>query len=603
MNWIDKKYKDQLGNRQFDDNLRQKGKKDLEKLLATEMPVTPTGTGRGPGFYAGAAGVIVIMVSIAVGVWYWQQPDEKHTVAPPLEQQPVVNPAGDETNLNRQQEEKTSAPAFPGLLDVKETPQSSTAITEDVTIADKPVSDKVPEIADDGLPMKPTRQDGVVQEFDPQINPDEDNPTAPTAAGAPFKPDSVFGAATINEEPGAFKDSDNLLIEQFENNVAVETFNGKERENPAPILINEDKETIHSPLDTNNSGGKPDELPVGSIIKEPNDINDAEADKILIGEEAVLPDKKTAEADTLEHGQKPVAVLKEEDASSGDENTVLTAKSHLDNLAFIDFRNPSENFDISGYKTFSPKRFALSIWGGYTFVGKQITGGSELYRTIRGDQEEPVWTIPTGMSIDYFFNRNWTLTIGAGWAEYGEILNYEYQFTDSISGLDGRYNSPNDYGQVIRIDSTRIVDSIFLGHWNYNFTYVSEDSVLKNNNGQVSWRYIEIPVMVGYRFGKGRIKPWVQTGISFGIPYGTSTSRYISPSGEGLQSQEEFRLSSPSLQYNYLLQLGTDYYLGSRWSVRINVFGSYQLNPAYQFLGTEQRYYRLGGTLGISYIF
>lgn len=583
MNWIDKKYKDHLGKRTFSSSLKKKGWGNMENLLNAKMPVSK------PWWKLShlwtIAGVAVVGISAGIA-WFNMDNTESNRPSPDMEQ-PVMAPSQsiltgqpqkpdnpsstnisptekvitdfDKQNAAQNIQAKVKFP--PGQKDVNVKADENTAITV-ISNSSSPIS----------KPFAETRKQLTVQneaaEKESDFEPNAiglNNTIAETSVSSksiPESKDPVVPAVQAEKLSGIEPDgkSEDLV-----------------EENPSEIKVSDlpdiDRKTIQSPAGTEKSS----EEDIASIPVVPKEVFKDE--EPLKSESTDLDEPKKAEEKvTLQSSQKEV---------------------RKSNLAFAEIAAKSSIAAIENYTPLSLQRFSISVWGDYGFNGKIIKSNDNKYLEKRKQEEDAIWTTSTGFTMDYFLNQRWTFSVGAGWAEYGENLNYRFEKVDSVY-LDGRYASPSSYSNISYLDSTRIVDSINHGHWNYSLVYSQRDTALEKNNGRTSWRYVEIPVLVGYRFGSGHIKPWLQTGFSLGIPSQTHY-HYVSDDTFGLI--EAGGQSKAPLQYNYILQMGVDCYLNRQWSIRIAGFGSYQLNSSFHSSLARQHYYRLGARLGIAYNF
>ncbi len=614
MNWIDKIFKDQLGSRKFPDELRNKGKADLEFLLAKEMPVAATKAGRGGLFYGGLSVLLVALISIPAGIWYFQQGDNAEVKQPEYSisfgQAPVTssefvleNKVGTSGSWNVDADrnlkyQDTESEEVLAQADHEEVSHEVVARRVD---APSNTSKVASQFLDRNTNSKAANRSETKTEVASNISRKDSKPSSTTL-------DDNSTVTTVKQSTASKVIADNQDVNNTGDRapVVATDVNRDFQQSASSTLTDVDKtksegasDKIAAELNTGDSEADV----VATKRDQPEEENALETTVAKqVDEEKVnlVEVKKQTVADV----ENTASSVNEEKVEQAAENTELSAnpasKLQLSNLAFSDM-GTDVGSDLSQYKSLSPKRMAISMWGGYTYVGKTLKGGTPEYLDIRKEKEEAIWTVPTGLTFDYYLTNKWTLSVGAGFSEYGEVLNYDYEYQRK-GYEDGRYGSPKNYNGITRLDSVRVITNINEGHWEYYFDYTESDTVIKNNNGQTRWSYVEIPVMFGYRFGSGKLKPWIQLGASVGIPY-NQTYRYMSSSGEGLQTRAEGQASASDLQFSGVLNLGFDYYLTRHISLRLNAVGSYQLNPAFKFEGIEQRYYRIGGTIGVAYNF
>lgn len=597
MNWIDDKYKEKLGNKSFPNSLKEAGWAKAEQLLDKEMPIVPL---RGTGVKKGYWLALTALIAIPTVLWYFTQPSVLPTDAKEmpinknndlLEQHVVIE--NDDSDAS-QAKEDISSPF--SNTDAKQNKASMTNGSDENS--DLSAINETQERSDEigaTIEASPENNDqsaghgfgtGGLVAGDDGLNAVE---IAAVNDSISNDNDAIVSSGSSEEEPnfiGSNNESENGTIDPtgINNNPQNDSSNDGS-ETAADALGNKEINPTHrDTLDTQEVGGGKEflvnipgvERAIDSV-DEPDVPSKLDEDSIVdSNNETVTPPDNTGIPDP----------------------SAKTFKKQLQNLAFADLGADSDE----GYQLFSRKRFALSYWGGISYTDKFISAGNSLYTDKRSAEEDAVWTTPTGIDIDYFLDRNWTFGIGISYAEYGENLAYNISLRDTLK-IDGRNNTPSDFQGVVASDSVRVIEGINKGHWNYTVFTELSDSATAANNGRTSWQYIEIPLTIGYRFGSGNLKPWIRTGVSIGIPTATSF-RYLNTEATYLNdvSLKSDRLVAP-LQYNYLLNIGLDYYLSRSFSLRCNAISSFQLNSSLKQADVEQRYYRLGMSFGLAYNF
>lgn len=616
MNWIDEKYKDQLGNREFPAHLRHKGKDGLSALLDEQMPVDSKS--RRGGWFFMVLGLLGIMgLAIPLGIWYFGSDETSGSISHDLNNPTEVSP------LNDIQSPSNPSNQYDGVVagDAENKSQSGSDLSSNSNGIEKVRGD-----SENQLPSDAIVKDG---------NPSSSRRT-PSKSGNTRTNASIAASKAAGQAKPSTGDKENKISNKASKNVSsglegngdlgLEQSNVKsgstttalvqadgnkkqtatkeagdkasnggvkklEGDNIAGVSVDDEKDAVS--LDNNQVGlaSGNEEASLTTNLNKKGEAEESLTQAVISETEGEKLDSSAVEVESTEQ---------EEDAISKAKNTVTSNK--LLNLAFADVEGTAPK-DYSAYKLLSSKRMSISPWFGVAFVGKTVKGGSAEYLALRQEKEEGVWTTPGGLSFDYYLTSKLTLSIGAGFSEYGEVLKYDYEFSRDAY-IDGRVESLSNYENITSpIDSVRVIDGINQGHWTYSFTYGDSDTAVQGNNGKTSWSYIEVPILIGYRLGNGRLKPWGQMGVSLGIPY-NQTFRYASPIFDGpqLQSVQQSQSAAANLQWSGVLQAGVDYYINPRISLRANFIGSYQINAAYKFEGIEQRYYRLGMTIGASII-
>ncbi len=623
MNRIDKKYKESLGERSFPRSMKEKGWSNLQGSLDSEFPGSPASSSPGVWKY----GLGVMAAGITIGALYLMLFSEKAPTEnlthyePRAEEVKNIPESGQEEitfeevqKLVRQGAENISYQELQALKSV----ENNTTSTSGIIAA----GDHLPEKSNTSSGSVKTAEEPQAISFNEEKAahnenpPVEDHPTEDirteditpeeVAQGEPMDAGQSVSEETLDISSVVVKEADvketpetGAVEENKQKELSAEDFfaemEAEDVEEEAPL----EKVVLEEEGEAENFTSKDASATSESSSGEEN--TSSQSEDVALAEElnspSEAPDRETPVQETViaEDQREMDAPVADTLATPALEKTAGT-KIEDWHLAFPKAED-EEEFKLP---TLAGRRFALSVYGGYSHVDKLLKSENPAHLAKRRQEEAPVWTTPTGIGIDYFLNSRFTFSMGIGYAEYGEMLDYQVRHIDTAFA-DGRYTNPRSFPNIIAMDSIRIVDSIYVGHWNYNVIYETEDTAVAANNGRTSITYIEIPLTVGYRFGTGRVKPWLQSGISLGIPVATSY-RYLNTRADGLESQGQLTDVVP-LQWNYQLSLGVDCRITRHWSLRLQGLGSLQINSMLRNTEVEQRYYRLGGRLAIAYNF
>lgn len=245
---------------------------------------------------------------------------------------------------------------------------------------------------------------------------------------------------------------------------------------------------------------------------------------------------------------------------------------------------------------------------------KALDPNYEDYVVKRNSQETMRPSYYFGLNFGQQINNfNWQ--IGLNYSTYQENISYN----NEVLGLDvldnGYWNQFNSIDTSV--SSKWVIDSIFVGHWEFDTTYTNSidsnyveqwdttvavklDSTIEQNNGVHNLSYFEVPIFLGYTFGKDKWFFDVQPGVSIGFLSGSRGSRYINKSLEGLVEQ-----SSSLEQFNKVIwkahfRVGVRYSM-QKCDVGIYPHYSYTLNNVLNSTKVDQRYGNLGVSLGVYY--
>lgn len=583
MNWIDDKYKETLGNKKFPSNLKEAGWEKAQALLDKEFPVAKAAGGFIAGKYIMVA---VALLIIPAAIWYFNSP--------------TVLPAVSDSKPNEQvQPSPTNDPT-----NSMSTIESENKNTEKSTKNDPSFNDGLnPNLVEDVVSNEALNNDPPVNSDNQKSN--DQKLISETDDGFVANPSEPKDVET--EDRGIEKVVDSNSEGGISGNDQI----------PKPNST-EPKETLDEPSGEETPNEDGDGMTDGKIS--PSGEKDKPADEKT--EEPDFKDENLKEKKPENEGDfkgqpnpdqnENEGVIDDSTSTNEDNDKIMDNENPIPDLAppykakrkdHLAFANIPDLPSVGDYQLFSRERFSISLWGGYSYIDKFLTADNQSYLDKRQNEEKAIWASSSGFKIDYFLDNRWTFGFGLGWAEYGEELNYGISQRDT-SKIDGRNSSPSNFSNIIDVDSMRIITGINQGHWNYTIVTEDSDSAVQLNNGKTSWQYLEIPFTVGYRFGKGRIKPWLKTGVSFGIPVNTNF-RYLNAEATNLS---DVRLTNSEwvapIQYNYLFEAGLDCFITRNFSVRVNATSSFQLNSSFQqYSDVRQQYYRLGMSIGLAYNF
>jgi len=236
------------------------------------------------------------------------------------------------------------------------------------------------------------------------------------------------------------------------------------------------------------------------------------------------------------------------------------------------------------------------------------------YVNKRRLEEKPKLAYSANFNFGQQINR-WQWQVGLGFLNYQEEINYNNEVLRN-TGIDNGYW---DFNTTLnsKVDSSWAIDSIFVGHWNFDTTivtiidsnYIEQwdttitsqlDSRISANNGLHNLSYFEVPLFIGYTFGKNRWFLDVQPGVSVGFLTGSKGSRYINKDLSGLvaaaNQTEQFR----SVIWKAHFRVGVRYSM-EKWEIGLYPRYSVTLNNILKTDQVLQRYQSLGVMMGVYY--
>lgn len=167
-------------------------------------------------------------------------------------------------------------------------------------------------------------------------------------------------------------------------------------------------------------------------------------------------------------------------------------------------------------------KWTFSVFGGPSLISKKLTGTlSDAFLAKRNNEETNIVSISYGLRLNYNFSDKMNISIGANSLTYGEDVNYStiYNTETSMSSvskdstyLDYVYTAVQDSnGGWDTILTTIVVDTTFM-----------VDTTIINVNatdyaGKNRFTYLQIPVMIGYKFTFNKLSVNARLGGSYGV--------------------------------------------------------------------------------------
>ncbi|OIP00777.1 MAG: hypothetical protein AUJ98_06560 [Bacteroidetes bacterium CG2_30_33_31] len=230
---------------------------------------------------------------------------------------------------------------------------------------------------------------------------------------------------------------------------------------------------------------------------------------------------------------------------------------------------------------------------------------------IDGQNDNKIKTFSSSLLLEYRFS-NFFVKSGLGISEFGE--NTTFNITNTLHDTSGGYTSwdinkyytydtvgyfddPLRPGLIFPILSSVPHIDTLASQWNSkdNITY-SKESIFSKNR----YRYIEIPLIIGFQYNIKKMGLYAGGGISYGIMT-NSSGKFINDNNLIDINFKETPFKRSNL--NYILNIGTDYALSNNWNIFIQA--NFKANITSIFkpefdLGTKYKSY--GINIGLSYI-
>jgi len=251
--------------------------------------------------------------------------------------------------------------------------------------------------------------------------------------------------------------------------------------------------------------------------------------------------------------------------------------------------------------------WSIDLFGGPAWIFNTEKIQVDEGHTIYPKSMEDILTPSMGFNLKYHVN-NWFVQSGLSYSEYGENKNYIHniEMHDTTGYPDQNINEYYSYDSVgfyIDPNNPTVVITLYdaIKHTDTTYTWISEDSLYYEHQGiyaQNRYRYIEIPVMLGYEFRFKNLGVEVSTGVSFGFRV-NSSGKFLDSKNELIDINTENSPYSNSMM-NYILIVGVKYHLTNRLSVIAQPIYKTNINSIFTS-GQSTSYNNFGLNVGLNY--
>ncbi|GAB5558311.1 MAG: hypothetical protein SchgKO_25240 [Schleiferiaceae bacterium] len=241
-------------------------------------------------------------------------------------------------------------------------------------------------------------------------------------------------------------------------------------------------------------------------------------------------------------------------------------------------------------------KFYVGVQGAGLSQNRNLSGATNLWVSERNAKETVNPALSLGLTLGWAWNENWSVQLGVNHLQWTEDMKYPLSEETDTALHDSRWGRPEDfYNDIIHIDSVRVVDSIYVGHYVYNLTYRTIDTNDAPLNRTQQFTYVQLPISVEYTYPLGAWRPYASGGVVLGFPSQKSAVY------RGVYETVPLGYSFSNIQYSVAGQIGIGYAIDSHWSLR--AFGTYSqnLNSTFSTSQFSQTYARWGGGFGVRF--
>lgn len=255
--------------------------------------------------------------------------------------------------------------------------------------------------------------------------------------------------------------------------------------------------------------------------------------------------------------------------------------------------------------------FSAMVYGGPSYLLNNSTRTEAYTEGIYSRHtDDNITGMNAGFGLRYHVN-NFFVHSGVQLGSFGEKTSFDW--TESYNqhfGFDSTMSITTEYTYdsidfIVLNNDTIVVTQAVPTSWDTTYSAYSIDSTMNEDHQRKTrnqYRFIEIPLMLGYRFEYQRFSIDVASGIGVAIPYGAKG--YYLANGT-LQPMDNNEQMYKHTVVNYLLSAGVHYHLNRRTSV--SFMPMYRTNLTRLHTNSEARlpenYHSFSANFGLTYMF
>jgi len=222
----------------------------------------------------------------------------------------------------------------------------------------------------------------------------------------------------------------------------------------------------------------------------------------------------------------------------------------------------------------------------------------EEFVQLRKEQEAATSSWSTGADIQIHW-KSWYAQVGLNYSRYQTKTNYDFNYeqldsANSYFKYDTSwvwvYNPPNlGYPLMTGIDTVWVPV--------FKDIHVAYD-------GKTQWSYLEIPVLIGFKFGKTKVGFEVATGISIGFLMEVKGRMPRFPQMDGTVTLSDQSEILNKTVWNGILQFGISYQFTPKWSALAQPYYKHNVRSVFdKNYSVNQKFSAVGVKFGFRYCF
>jgi hypothetical protein len=254
------------------------------------------------------------------------------------------------------------------------------------------------------------------------------------------------------------------------------------------------------------------------------------------------------------------------------------------------------------------ERWSISALASPTYYSKLSSGNNELSNQLMAS-EQNIASYSGGVSFAYKVSKRFSVQSGIYYSSVGQMLDG----INSYGGFESFNETKGDHSFEVLTTSGPVYtnnNDVFLQASNSGNRVLATDNYDSfdpkkaslqyiNNNLQQNFSYLELPVMMRYKFIDNKVDFNLIGGVSYNMLI--SNSVYAMDNGTKYQIGKTDGLNSFSLSSSF--GVGMEYNFSGKFSINLEPTVRYYINPYTNNTGLEMHPYSFGVFSGLSYKF
>jgi hypothetical protein len=285
---------------------------------------------------------------------------------------------------------------------------------------------------------------------------------------------------------------------------------------------------------------------------------------------------------------------------------LITEQSYSDDN--FELLTPDQPFIMAEENTGNSNRWSIAALASPTYYSRFISGNDEITQQL-SSSEQPLISYSGGVAFSYRINKRFSVQSGLFYSAIGQ----EVEGINSFSGFrpydvtkgDHNFEVLTSNGTIytsnpdVFLSASGPVDRIMTSYTNDVFDPAKANLKPINSNLLQNFSYLELPVILRYKF----VDRTVDFNLIGGLSYNMLVGNSVSTTGEGGKYVIGQTQGMNFITFSSSLGMGMEYSVSEKLSLNLEPTFRYYINPFNQMTISGVHPYSFGIFSGVSYKF